>query len=111
MRLFLVSFFLFISSTLFSQTDSIIDAARKKEIKDSITKVLKKMSDSVGTPIPVYEPVDTGANPGLDYFVRLEERQKKDDKKSEPLKIILAILLLGILIFGLMRKPKKKTTP
>ena len=111
MRIVLVSFLLLISASIFAQGDTTITAARKKEIDDSITKVLKKVSDSIGAPVtPVYETVDTAksTNPGLDYFVRMEERRTKDEKKSAILKIVLGVLLLAILIFGLMRKPKKK---
>jgi len=110
MRIVLVSFLILISANIFAQNDSTITAARKKEIADSITKVLQKVSDSIGAPMPVYESVDTAksVNPGLDYFVQMEERQRKDKKKSAVLYIILGILLLGILIIGLMRKPKKK---
>ena len=111
MRTVLVSFLLLISASIFAQGDTTITAARKKEIDDSITKVLQKVSDSIGaSTTPVYETVDTAksTNSGLDYFVRMEERQRKDEKKSAVLYIILGILLLGILIIGLMRKPKKK---
>ena len=109
MRIILISLLLLIANNIFSQSDTTISAARKKEIDDSITKVLQKISDSMGAPAPVYETVDTAStNAGLDYFARMEERRTKDQKKSAVLYLILGVLLLGILIIGLMRKPKKK---
>lgn len=112
MRKIFLSFFLLINIVVFCQPgDTTISAARKKEIDDSLNMILSKISDSVGTPLPIYDDTATvkrEVNAGLDYFVRMQEERRKDEKKSAMLKIALGILLLAVLIFGLMRKPSKK---
>jgi hypothetical protein len=79
-------------------------------MEDSLTALIKSMGDSIGN-APADFNTNTGdenINPGLDYFVRMEERRKAEEKKTASLKIILGVLLLGIVIIGLTVKVKKE---
>ena len=109
MRKIFLSSLLLISMVAFCQTgDSTIDAARKNQIDDSITAVLNSISNSKDYTSSSPDNVQENANPGLDYFVRMQEREKAEKKKTAVLRIILGVLLLGILIIGLTRKVKKQ---
>jgi hypothetical protein len=111
MRKIFLSFLLLINMAAFCQTaDSIIDAAKKKQIDDSITAVLNNISNSndYTSSSPDPDNVQENINPGLDYFVRMQEREKAERKKTAVLRIVLGVLLLGILIIGLTRKVKKQ---
>ena len=95
----------------FCQTqESTIDAARKKQIDDSITAVLNSISNSSDYTSPISDPsnLQENINPGLDYFVRMQEREKAEKKKTAVIRIVLGVLLLFILIIGLTRKVKKQ---
>ncbi len=111
MRKIFLSSLLLINMMAFCQTaDSTIDAARKKQIDDSITAVLNSISNSKDYTSSSSDPnnVQESVNPGLDYFVRMQEREKAEKKKTAVFRIILGVLLLGILIIGLTRKVKKQ---
>ena len=110
MRKIILPYLLLINIVSFCQPeDSTMTAARKRQIEDSLTAVLKDMGDK-GTyiqPVPGADSVQQNVNPGLDYFIRMQEREKAEQKKTAALRIILGVLLLGILIIGLTRKVKK----
>lgn len=107
-KIFLFSLLL-INMVAFCQTEeSTIDAAKKKQIDDSITAVLNSISNSKDYTSSSPDNVQENANPGLDYFVRMQEREKAEKKKTAVIRIILGVLLLGILIIGLTRKVKKQ---
>jgi hypothetical protein len=111
MRKIFLSSLLLINMAAFCQTeDSTIDVARKKQIDDSITAVLNSISNGKDYTSLSQDPdnVQEGVNPGLDYFVRMQEREKAEKKKTAVLRIVLGVLLLGILIIGLTRKVKKQ---
>ncbi len=107
-KIFLFSLLL-INMVAFCQTkESTIDAAKKKQIDDSITAVLNSISNSKDYTSSSPDNVQENANPGLDYFVRMQEREKAEKKKTAVIRTILGVLLLGILIIGLTRKVKKQ---
>ena len=111
MRKIFLSSLLLVNMMAFCQTaDSTIDAAKKRQIDDSITAVLNSISNSKDytSSSPDPDKVQGNANPGLDYFVRMQEREKAERKKTAVLRIILGVLLLGVLIIGLTRKVKKQ---
>jgi hypothetical protein len=109
MRKIFFSSLLLINMMAFCQTaDSTIDTAKKKQIDDSITAVLNSISNSNDYTSSSPENIQENINPGLDYFVRMQEREKAERKKTAVLRIILGVLLLGILIIGLTRKGKKQ---
>ena len=47
-------------------------------------------------------------NRNLDEFVRLQREQEAKQKKAMWLRLGLGVFFLGVLVFGLMRKRKKK---
>ena len=108
MRKVFLSSLLLVNMMAFCQSEeSTIDAARKKQIEDSITAVLNSISNSNDYTSSFPDNVQDSVNPGLDYFIRMQEREKAEKKKTAVLRIILGVLLPGILLIGLTRKVKK----
>ena len=111
MKKLLLSSLLLLHLVSFCQTeDSTINAARKRQIEDSLTALLNNIGDDkeqAATITDKDKTIGESENPGLDYFVRMAEREKAEQKKTAVFRIILGVLLLGILVIGLTRKVKK----
>jgi hypothetical protein len=111
MRKIFLSSLLLINLVAFCQTEnSTIDAARKKEIDDSITAVLNNIGNSRDYTSSYSDSanIQESVNPGFDYFVRMQQKENAEKKKTAVLRIISGVLLLGILIIGITRKVKKQ---